>query len=183
MKEPERIIVICKRDVIIQFWKITLKDNQKYPSKELMDKIIRMMVNRSRREENNFKLYDPDAYFEVWDRNDYREIDRRDVLNVEGKNWPKEFKEVSLFPMANIKTTADLMQYNRWRKTTFKHYIDQLQNDYVWCRKDGKDVDKSYYEDWMNLDPEYVHTINPPELYDFLPENFKRYLNRKLSNG
>ena len=45
MEEPKRTVVICKRDVLTRFWKITLEPGQIYPSEELLIKIMRNRVS------------------------------------------------------------------------------------------------------------------------------------------
>lgn len=177
---PKRIVVICKKDVLIRFWKITLEPNQKYPSEEFILKIMRFLHRRSKYGE--FELYGEDAHFEVWNKDVYRELDYTNIVNTQGKNWPKAFRQVGLFPMADIKDTADLMKYNRWRKTTFKNYIRQLQNGYEWQRGDGIKVLSTYYAGWNKIDPDNdIHILNPPELYDSLPDEIKNFLIKKLN--
>ena len=180
MNEPKRIVVICKRDILLRFWKITLEPNQKYPSEELILKIMRFLHSRNKYSE--FELYGEGAHFEVWNRDDYRELDYTNIVNTQGKNWPKGFPKVSLFPMADIKTTADLMKYNRWRRTTFKFYVNQLQHDYEWTRADGIHVLTSYYAGWLKINPEKdIHILNPPELLDCLPTEISNFIIKKLN--
>jgi hypothetical protein len=180
MEGPKRIVVICKRDILLRFWKITLEPGQVYPEEETILKVMRFLHNRSKYGE--FELYGENAYFEVWNKDCYREIDYTNITNVQGRNWPKKFNMVTLFPMADIKDTADLMKYNRWRKMTFTHYIQALQRDYVWERSDGVKVLSNYGAGWMKVDPEKdIHILNPPELLDCVPEEIKNFITKKLN--
>ena len=180
MEGPKRIVVICKRDKLLRFWKITLEPGQVYPEEETILKVMRFLHNRSKY--GGFELYGENAYFEVWNKDCYREIDYTNITNVQGRNWPKKFNMVTLFPMADIKDTADLMKYNRWRKMTFTHYIQALQRDYVWERSDGVKVLSNYGAGCMKIDPEKdIHTLNPPELLDCVPEEIKNFITKKLN--
>ena len=142
---------------------------------------MRFLHRRSKYGE--FELYGDNAHFEVWNRDDYREIDYTNILNTQGKNWPKGFQKVGLFPMADIKTVADLMKYNRWRRVTFRIYIQQLQQGYEWKREDGVNVLDSYYAGWLKVNPDKdIHLLNPPELFDSLPKEIRDFVKKKLDN-
>ena len=180
-EEPKRVVVICKRDAVMRFWKITLEHGQDRPSDDLILKVLRFLHQNHKYEE--FTLYSDTAYFEIWNKDEYREIDYTDILNVQGKNYPKSFNRVTLFPEANIQTTADIIKYNRWRKTTFRAYVKELQNGYNWEREDGQSIPKSYYSGWLKINPDRdIHTINPSELSDSLPERVKKVLFKIMFN-
>lgn len=173
----QRILIICKRDYLVRFWKITLEPEQDYPDDKYILKVLEFLQRRG----NEYKLQDPRGRFEIWREDKYRSLDYTDIQNIEGKNWPKNFKDVSLFPEANIRTEEDLARYNAWRQSTFKEYIKQLRNSYKWCRKDGIIPALKYKTNWTEIDTSFITSIDPPELLDNLPISIKNLLKRKLN--
>lgn len=173
----QRILIICKRDYLVRFWKITLEPEQDYPDDKYILKVLEFLQRRG----NEYKLQDPRGRFEIWREDKYRFLDYTDIQNIEGKNWPRNFKDVSLFPEANIRTEEDLARYNAWRQSTFKEYIKQLRNSYKWCRKDGIIPALKYKTNWTEIDTSFITSIDPPELLDNLPLSIKNLLKKKLN--
>lgn len=166
-KQPKKIVLIFRRDIICSLWKVTLEADIPYPDKKNIERAIRYirMVYPKR-----FKTYDEDSCsFEVWSENRYRVLDYNNIKNVEGKNWPLDFDAVTLFPEARIQDESDLAMYNRWRVNTFRSYVHQLQNNYIWELEGGVCPPKDCKRGWIDINPETdILPINPVELSDVL---------------
>ena len=175
----QRILIICKRDYLVRFWKLVLDPGQDYPDEESIQKVLTFLQRRG----NEYKLHDPRGRFEIWKEDKYKFLDHSNIQNIDGKNWPKNFKDVSLFPEANIRTEEDLARYNSWREKTFKEYINQLRVSYRWCRKDGIIPALKYKTNWTEIDTNFITSIDPPDLLGDLPIHVKQLIKRKLNGS
>lgn len=140
----ERIYIIGKsKDHLLQFWKL----NKLEYDEEYVLKVINFAANKK------FKIkpsnYSGVAELTLWTRDEHLDL-FTNMYNIDGDQIPKPLSEVTLYPMANIKSEEDLERYNNWRMTEFKNIIRYLQTNFKWIDQLNNPISR-IYRGWLNI--------------------------------